>query len=162
MTFPDSLGQPTSNLRDLASALDQVGIVVPDLDAVEAGMRAIFGLEPRSRSESVYTGTSYRGRTIDTRVGALFYDLFGIELEFLSPRGGPDIWQEFQDEHGPGLHHIRFAVEHHDTVVDAMAAIGIPVHQEGDSVRGGGVRYAYFDARPSLGFFVEILSTPPG
>lgn len=148
------------NLRTLASALDQIGIVVPNLDAAEVGMRAIFGLEPRLRSTNHYTGATYRGETIDTAVDALFYDLFGVELEFLAPRGGPDIWQEFVDERGAGLHHIRFAVENHDAVVSALAAVGVPVHQEGDSVRGGGVRYAYFDARPSLGFFLEILSTP--
>lgn len=149
-----------ATLRSLASALDQIGVVVRDPDAAEAGMRAIFGLEPRLRATNRYVGAAYLGAPIDTEVDALFYDLFGIEIEFLSPRGGPDIWQEFVDAHGSGLHHIRFAVEDHDAVVAAMAEVGVPVHQEGDSVRGGGVRYAYFDARPSLGFFLEILSTP--
>lgn len=150
----------TANLRTLATALDQVGVVVRDADAAVAAMRDVFGLEPRLRATNRYTGATYRGTTIDTEVEAVFYDLFGIEIEFLSPRGGPDIWQEFVDAHGGGLHHLRFAVEDHDAVVAAMAGIGIPVHQEGESVRGGGVRYAYFDARPSLGFFLEILSTP--
>jgi len=149
-----------SDLRSLASALDQIGVVVTDLAAAEAGMRAAFGIEPRLRTTNSYTGAHYRGTRIDTEVDALFYDLFGLEIEFLAPRGGPDIWQEFIDGHGPGLHHIRFAVEDHDAVVDAMAAAGMPVHQHGDSVRGGGVRYAYFDARATLGFFLEILSTP--
>lgn len=153
--------RPPLNLRELATALDQIGIVVRDLDHVEVGMRAIFGLEPRSRSENRYTGATFRGRTIDTSVGALFYDLFGLELEFLSPRGGPDVWQDFLDEHGGGgLHHIRFAVDDHHRVVDAMAAAGVSVRQEGDSVRGGGVRYAYFDTVDLLGFFVETLATP--
>ncbi|WP_336630872.1 MULTISPECIES: VOC family protein [unclassified Microbacterium] len=150
----------TSDLRALATSLDQIGVVVRDADAAAEGMRRIFGLEPRLRTTNRYTGAAYRGATIDTEVEALFYDLFGIEIEFLCPLGGPDIWQEFVDAHGGGLHHIRFAVEDHDAVVAAMAGIGVPVHQEGDSVRGGGVRYAYFDARPSLGFFLEILSTP--
>lgn len=148
------------NLRTLATALDQIGVVVADLDAAATGMRAAFGIEPRLRTTARYRGARYRGSSLDTEVDALFYDLFGIEIEFLAPRGGPDIWQEFLDEHGPGLHHIRFAVDDHDAVVAAMAAAGMPVHQEGDSVRGGGVRYAYFDARPTLGFFLEILSTP--
>lgn len=148
------------NLSTLASSLDQIGVVVADPDAAVAGMRAIFGLEPRARMTNHYAGAAYRDARIDTEVDVLFYDLFGIEIEFLSPRGGPDIWQEFVDEHGSGLHHIRFAVSDHDAVVAAMSAIGVPIHQEGDSVRGGGVRYAYFDARPSLGFFLEILSTP--
>lgn len=148
------------NLRTLATALDQIGIVVEDLDAAEGGMRAIFGLEPRERRSNRYEGTAYRGELIDATIDILFYDLFGIELEFISPRGGPGIWQEFVDQRRSGLHHIRFAVQDHDAVVAAMADIGVPVRQEGDSVRGGGVRYAYFDARPSVGFFVEILSTP--
>ncbi|HAN25430.1 MAG: hypothetical protein CMH36_00870 [Microbacterium sp.] len=147
-------------LADLASALDQVGIVVADLDAVEAGMRLVFGVEPTSRSENHYPDATHRGRATDTRVGALFYHLFGLELEFLSPRGGDDIWQEFLDERGPGLHHVRFAVDDHAAVVDALAQRGIAVRQEGSSVRGNGVRYAYFDTTAALGFFVETLSSP--
>ena len=149
------------NLKDLATSLDQIGIVVRDLDAVEAGMRAIFGIEPRLRAENRYQDVEFRGEIMDAEVGALFYDLFGIELEFLSPRGGPDIWQEFIDERGgDGLHHIRFAVDDHDAAVEAMARVGVPVRQQGDSVRGNGVRYAYFDSVPQLGFVVEPLSAP--
>ena len=150
----------SADLLALSSALDQIGVVVRDLGPAEAAMRAIFGLEPRQRATNRYADTAYRGALIDTEVDALFYDVHGIEIEFLSPRGGPDIWQEFVDEHGDGLHHIRFAVDDHDAVVAAMAAIDVPVHQQGDSVRGGGIRYAYFDARPGLGFFLEVLSTP--
>lgn len=160
MTDIARAAQDRPNLRTLATALDQIGIVVQDLVAAEAGMRAIFGMEPRLAASNHYRDITYRGKRVDTAMDVLFYDLFGIELEFISPTGGPDIWQEFVDEHGGGLHHIRFAVEDHDAVIEAMAAIGVPVHQEGESVRGGGVRYAYFDARSTVGFFVEVLSTP--
>lgn len=152
----------SADLLALSSALDQIGVVVRDLAPAEAAMRAIFGLEPRLRATNRYTGSAYRDSLVDTEVDALFYDVHGIEIEFLSPRGGPDIWQEFVDEHGDGLHHIRFAVDDHDAVVATMDRIGVPVHQQGDSVRGGGVRYAYFDTRPGLGFFLEVLSTPRG
>ena len=138
-SLPSPPAGPT--LIELAGGLDQIGIVVPDLDAVEAAMRLLFGLEPRLRSENDYRGATWRGRLIDTTVGALFYDMLGLELEFLSPRGGPDVWQEFLDENrGGGLHHIRFAVEDHDAVVEAMRARGVEIRQSGDSVRGGGVR----------------------
>ncbi len=137
---------------------DQIGVVVRDLDAAADGMRRVFGLDPLTRAENTYRRTTYRGREIDATVGVLLYDLHGIELEFLAPRTTGNIWRDFLDERGEGLHHIRFAVDDHAAVREDLHARGIETCQEGASVRGGGVRYAYYDSVPCLGFLIETLN----
>ncbi|MEZ7003087.1 VOC family protein [Streptomyces sp. AD55] len=137
---------------------DQIGVVVRDLDAAADGMRRVFGLEPRTRAENTYRRTTYRGREIDATVGVLLYDLHGIELEFLAPRTTGNIWRDFLDERGEGLHHIRFPVDDHAAVREDLHARGIETCQEGASARGGGVRYAYYDSVPYLGFLIETLN----
>lgn len=138
--------------------LDQIGVVVDDLDRAATGMRTVFGLEPRSRVENVYRRTEYRGMRIDATVGVMLYDLGGIELEFLAPRTTGNVWADHLESKGEGLHHIRFAVDDHDAVRAGMRARGVSVRQAGDSVRGGGVRYAYYDTVPLLGFLTETLN----
>lgn len=69
--------------------------------------------------------------------------------------GRPD--QIGVERKGEGLHHIRFAVDDHDAVRDGLRDRGVEVCQAGDSVRGGGVRYAYYDTVPMLGFLTETL-----
>ncbi|PXY36629.1 VOC family protein [Prauserella flavalba] len=138
--------------------IDQVGIVVRDLDASEAGMRRVLGLEPHTRTENTYRRTTYRGREIDATVGVLLYDVRGLELEFLAPRTSGNVWQDFLDERGEGLHHIRFAVDSHAAARDDLHSRGVETYQEGESMRGGGVRYAYYDSVPFLGFLLETLN----
>lgn len=157
-----------ASFSDAVSGLDQIGVVVRDLDRVKDGMRTVFGIEPRSQSENHYAGSLYRGESIDATVGALFYDFFGVELEFLCPDGGENIWQDFLDQRGEGIHHVRFQVTDHDAALESMTDQGIEARQIGDSVRGGGVKYAYFDTTRLFGFFVETLNAaqspaaPPG
>lgn len=137
--------------------LDQIGVVVRDLARAADGMRRVYGLEPRVRQENVYRGTEYRGRRIDATVGVLLYDLGGIELEFLAPRTSGNVWADHLASKGEGLHHIRFAVDDHDATRAGMSDRGVEVYQAGDSARGGGIRYAYYDTVPLLGFLTETL-----
>lgn len=143
--------------------LDQVGVVVDDLDRAERGMRELFGLEPRVRAENEYRGVEFRGATVDAVCGVLMYDLGGIEIEFLCPvtdrnDGSPNIWQERLDTAGPGLHHVRFDIADDAAVAGAMSALGVATIQAGESMRGGGVRYRYFETAPLIGFDIETLN----
>lgn len=159
MTVPSTEDRPTEPApAGLPGRLDQIGVVVRDLDQAAAGMRRTFGLEPSFRQENVYRGTEYRGRQIDATVGVMLYDLGGIELEFLAPRTTGNVWADHLDSKGEGLHHIRFAVDDHDAIRRDMRDRGVEVYQAGDSVRGGGVRYAYYDTVPLLGFLTETLN----
>lgn len=147
----------TNRPANLPGRVDQIGVVVSDLDRAADGMRRTFGLEPHSRTENAYRGTEYRGTRIDATVGVMLYDLGGIELEFLAPRTRGNVWADHLESKGEGLHHIRFAIDDHDAVRHDMQGRGVEIYQAGDSVRGGGVRYAYYDTVPLIGFLTETL-----
>jgi catechol 2,3-dioxygenase-like lactoylglutathione lyase family enzyme len=79
-------------------------------------MRRVFGLEPHTSIENIYRHTAYRDREIDATVGVMLYDLHGIKLKFLAHRTTGNIWHDFLDTHGEGLHHIRFEIDDHAAV----------------------------------------------
>jgi methylmalonyl-CoA/ethylmalonyl-CoA epimerase len=137
--------------------VDQIGVVVNDLDRAAGGMRRVFGVEPHTRIENTYRRTNYRGRQIDATVGVMLYELGGLELEFLAPRTTGNVWADHLEQKGEGSHHIRFAIDDHRAVRDDMRARGVHPYQEGASLRGGEIRYAYYDTVPALGFLIETL-----
>jgi methylmalonyl-CoA/ethylmalonyl-CoA epimerase len=143
----------------LTRALDQVGLVVADLEHVKAGMATLFGIEPRKQIDLIVRKSIYRGREVDGEAAVLFYDLWGIEFEFISPRNGENVWQEFLDERGGGLHHLRFQVEDQDAAIAHFAERGITVAQVGDSSLGNGVKFVYYDTLSAVGFIVETFNS---
>ncbi len=138
--------------------IDQIGIVVDDLERIKSNMRRLFGAEARDSGITKHPGAIYRGEPVTTGVHILFYDMFNIELEFLMPTEGRSIWQDWVDEHGSGLHHIRFNVASHDEAVKYMEDHGVKVYQQADSMRGGGIKFAYFDTFDEVGFCIETLN----
>jgi methylmalonyl-CoA/ethylmalonyl-CoA epimerase len=157
-----------TDFETLTRSLDQIGLVVSDLEPIKQGMLTLFDLGPRSEIEVVFRRSIYRGTEVDVELGVLFYELWGIELEFLCPHGGENLWQEFLDSHGGGLHHVRFQVEDQHGAVDYFADRGVDVLQMGDSSRGNGIKFIYYDTVPLVGFIVETFNasqpsapTPP-
>ncbi|MGI5911421.1 MAG: VOC family protein [Syntrophomonadaceae bacterium] len=147
-----------AELKEIFNKIDQIGVVVKDLEKAKAGMKELFGVEPDVADVFNYKDRVYRGEKGDCSVDVLLYDFLGLQLEFMTPRSGESAWQDFINEGKEGLHHIRFDVADHEAAIQAMAEKGIKVYQAGDSVRGGGVKYAYFDTVPSLGFIIETLN----
>jgi catechol 2,3-dioxygenase-like lactoylglutathione lyase family enzyme len=138
---------------------DQIGVVVRDLDAAADGMHRVFGLEPHTRTENIYCRTTYPDREIDATVGVMLYDLHGIELEFLAPTPPATSGKTSSTRAARACttSHIRFAIDDHAAVHENLHAQRLDTYQEGESMRSGGVRYAYYDSVPFLGFLIETL-----
>lgn len=139
--------------------LDQIGIVVRHLDRVRDSMESIFGILPTATTVNNYEAISYRGEIVDTAMESLVYRHFGIELEFIAPLGSENVWDDFLQQRGEGLHHLRFQVEDQTAVMLELADQGMAVAQAGDSDAGNGVSYAYFDSVPELGFTVQTSNS---
>lgn len=146
-------------------ALDQVGVVVPEEDSLELGknMREIFDIPEEGCADggvSRHPNSTYRGKELKEgpAVHMQFFDKFGVQLEYLSPVEGDSAWMDYTKKVGRGIHHIRFNVSSHEDAIAYMAEKGIPVYQSGESIRGGGVKFAYFDSYDKLGFYIETLN----
>ena len=140
------------------NSIDQIGIVVKDLEKIKLEMKRIFGLDPVDNGIIRHKGVLYRGKPASCGVHIIHYDFFNIQIEFMAPVDGESIWKDFLDIHGNGLHHIRFNISDHETVKKEMTDKGVETYQSGDSSHGAGIKFAYYDTEPTIGFIIETLN----
>lgn len=79
-----------------------------------------------------------------------------MELELIQPIKGPNIYREFLDRHGNGLHHFKVVIRDDDELkeyVKELEAKGMPVTQTGWI--DNDVHY-YVDSQKLLGFTMEL------
>jgi methylmalonyl-CoA/ethylmalonyl-CoA epimerase len=81
------------------------------------------------------------------------------EWELIEPLDDKSIYAEHLRSHGEGLHHILFDVSDFEESAAQFLRTGCPQIASGT---WHGFRYAYFDARGSLGCLTEIYAPPPG
>jgi methylmalonyl-CoA/ethylmalonyl-CoA epimerase len=98
--------------------------------------------------------TQYKGAPAEVGFRQALMKWRGTQLEFIQPDHRPSVWRDWLNEHGPGIHHVGFAVGNFEDARASLADLGLPIIQEGAWPTG---RYAYADARPEVGAFVEIL-----
>jgi methylmalonyl-CoA/ethylmalonyl-CoA epimerase len=85
-----------------------------------------------------------------------------VVYELLESVQGPNIYEEFLNERGEGLHHVGYFVEDIDAEISKMEFRGFSMLQ---GRRGFGANddgaYAYFDTERTLGCILEALEMPP-
>jgi hypothetical protein len=140
--------------------LVQVGIVVRDAVAVVEAWRARFKLDdPKyidwpTTPEMGKTAT-YHGQPANFRMLLAFLHAGSVQIEFIQPLEGANIYSDFLEEHGEGIHHILFEV---DDPVAVANQIGAPILQSGGSSLRPGALWAYLDTQATLKAMVEVKS----
>lgn len=144
--------------------LVQVGAIVRDLDATVGALSKILGLGPfrfvvwppdRPNIDSTYYNKpgKFKFREALTQIGP-------IELELIQPLEGDNIYSDFLEEHGEGLHHLRFDVKDPEEFMKEMKQLNIDVIQSGSGTRPG-TTWAYLGTEGILGFTVELMNRAP-
>lgn len=144
----------------------QIGIVVADLDKSIQNLSEIFGLGPfrvidwpsKDRTD---IEKYYYDEPGDFTARMAFTELGPIELELIQPISGTSIWNDFLQEHGDGIHHIRFNVEDLDIVRAYLDGCGIKPAQHGSGIRPG-TTWMNFASAEQVGFIIEIMNVLPG
>ena len=144
----------------------QIGAVVADLDKAMQGLTAVFGIgpfrvidwPPAGREDM---GRQYFGEPSDFTARMAFTEVGPVELELIQPVSGRSIWADFLEEHGPGLHHVRFNVDDIKLVVRYVSDQGIGVTQSAHGIRPG-TEWANFDTVSQIGFTIEIMQVVAG
>lgn len=134
----------------------QVGIVVEDLDRAvreyhkvyETGTWKIYKYAPPEMKEG-----TYRGKPSDWSAWIGFTWVGDRQLEIIQPVKGPNIYYEFLEEKGEGLHHIKEWVEDCQKTIEEYRMKGIEVMQSG---KFDGSEFYYLDTEPQLGIILEI------
>jgi len=141
----------------------QVGILVRDLDeALErysrewgAGPWRCWTMAPPLVAEMGFDGGS---EPFAMRV-ALWGE--GPQVELVESVAGPNIYEEWLAEHGEGLHHLGIHVPSIESAMASMEAAGHRPRQWGRGYGAGGDGgFAYYDLRPLLGVYLELIEVP--
>jgi methylmalonyl-CoA/ethylmalonyl-CoA epimerase len=140
--------------------VDQIGIVVRDLHAMAENLYRILGIGPFRIMEWPIDGidpeSTYHGEPEQYRLLLGFARQGSTQIELIEPLEGRNIWSDFLDNHGPGLHHFRLVVTDFDEKVSALEKAGIENIASGTGALFGS-KWAYFDTSKILdGIYIEL------
>ena len=145
-------------------APDQVGIVVENLD--EALVR-YSTLWPSLGEWRCYTYSPETVRRLEFDGVPSSYAMkialasASPQMELIEPIAGPNIYQEWLEKHGKGIHHIGLYVESLGAELERLRDTGVRVIQSGFGFGlDGDGGFAYLDTVSRLGFFVELIELP--
>lgn len=143
--------------------ITQVAWVTDDLGATERLLSEQFGVGAWTRIDDVVFGpdtTTLRGEPVELTLHVSLGYAGDLQLELIQPVSGPGVHREFLDTHGPGLHHVCFAVDDVDAACAAAEAAGVPVLMRG-SMMDGEIEFAYVDGSSAGAPYVELARIGP-
>ena len=135
-------------------SIDQIGIVVRDLHAVVKAFELLFGYEGFRVMEWPLEGVdpqaTYHGDPGNFKLLLAFATIGKTQVEIVQPLEGQNIYSDFLDDRGPGLHHFRFTVPDFEERGANLEAKGIKKIASGTGVHVGS-KWAYYDTSELLG-----------
>jgi methylmalonyl-CoA/ethylmalonyl-CoA epimerase len=139
-----------AELADLVTAIDHVGIAVPDLDAAIAFHRETFGLEVAHEEVNEEQGV----REAMLRAPG---DTTGAAVQLLAPSRPDSTIAKFLDRSGPGLQQLALRVTDVDAACDALRAKGLRVLFEKPKRGTADSRVNFVHPKDAGGVLVELV-----
>ncbi len=130
----------------MLSAIDHVGVAVPDLDAALALYHDTLGM-PLVHRETV----------TEQGVDAALLDVGDGHVELLQPLDADTPVGKFLSSRGPGLHHVAYRVASVQDTLDACAAAGLRLIDESPRAGIRGSRVAFLHPASTGGVLTEIV-----
>jgi len=133
----------------------QIGYVVSDIERACRHYETVFGTGPFSNVIDVnMDGAMLRGRPVDTTIKVAFVQSGNVQIEFIEPVGGQNLYTEFLEARGEGIHHLGYRVED----MEAMKAVFTEKVGEPVFYRDMGImEFAYYDTSEVGGLMIEFL-----
>jgi methylmalonyl-CoA/ethylmalonyl-CoA epimerase len=134
----------------------QIGYVVRDLEksAIEYSRRLGIGpWEVYTTSPPDLRDAVYRGKPIDHKFLIALAWNQTTQLELIQPVRGTNIYTEFLDRHGDGLHHVKEWVDDCQKALEEFKSRGAEVLQSGKYDED---EHYYLDTESVFGFVYEI------
>jgi 4-hydroxyphenylpyruvate dioxygenase-like putative hemolysin len=90
----------------------QLGYVVSDIEKACKYYESIFGTGPFSDVIDVnMDGAILRGKPVDTTIKVAFVESGDVQIELIQPVEGRNLYTEFLETRGEGIHHLGYQVE---------------------------------------------------
>ena len=136
--------------------LSQVALVVNDIETsvrryweqLGVGPWKIWNLGPQSMSEM-----TLHGHTAEYSFRAAVAYVGDIAFELVQPLEGESIFKEFLEEHGEGLHHLKYTPKDPEVVLEEFKMKGGVILQSAKLAEGA---FYYLDTKLALGFILEL------
>lgn len=141
----------------------QVAWVTDDIEATERLLSEQFGVGSWTRIPDVVFGpstTTLRGEPVEMTLHVSLGYAGDLQLELIQPVAGAGIHREFLDAHGPGLHHVCFAVDDVGVACAAAETAGLEVLMRG-SMMDGEIEFAYVSGAAAGAPYVEVARVGP-
>ncbi len=135
--------------------LYQLGYVVGDIDKTCEFYESTYGIGPfRTLDEVDMEGAILRGKPVSTKIKVAFAKSGEVEVEFIQPLQGKNLYTEFLETKGDGIHHLAFVVDDMGAWKSNFAAKGFEPVFHHDMVV---MEFAYFDTSMFGGLMLELL-----
>ena len=133
----------------------QLGYVVRDIEKACEFYEATYGVGPFQVIPEVdMDGAILRGKPVETRIKVALAKSDKVEIEFIQPLQGKNLYTEFLDAKGDGIHHLGFLVDDMNGWKARFAARGFEAVFHRDM---GVMEFAYFDTSAVGGVMLELL-----
>jgi len=130
------------------TGIKQVGICVKDVVRTAENYWNILGIGPweiRDWGTHALYDRTYHGRPAWGRERLAHAYIGDLELELVQPVEGDSVYQDWIDEHGEGIHHLKFLCEDIDETSRLLTEQGFPSLQSGHfgdpKEKAGGFNY---------------------
>ncbi|TQM83120.1 methylmalonyl-CoA epimerase [Saccharothrix saharensis] len=143
-------------LRGLVTAIDHVGIAVPDLDAAIAFHREHFGLEVAHEEVNEEQGVR------EAMLRAPGDDGTGTAVQLLAPLTPESTIAKFIGRSGPGLQQLAYRVSDVDAAADALRAKGLRLLYEAARRGTSDSRVNFVHPKDAGGVLVELVEPAAG
>jgi methylmalonyl-CoA/ethylmalonyl-CoA epimerase len=131
--------------------IDHVGVAVEDIDAAIALYQGSFEME-----------LAHRETVEEQGVEAVLLDVGDGHVELLAPLGPDTPVGKFMAKSGAGLHHVAYAVDDIDAVLQQLAAAGVRLIDAEPRVGIRESRVAFLHPRSTGGVLTEIVEPAGG
>lgn len=146
-----------------SSAILQIGIVVPSVDAAMRNYATLLGITDWNINyvdTDHGKGRNFRvaGKEVAVKAKIAWAKIGDIELELIEPQDDSSIYAQFLRRNGPGVHHLMFDTDDYQLTAARMR------RNEVKSVVSGELQsteFHLFDTRQLLGTCCEIAMGNP-
>lgn len=135
--------------------IDQVGIVVRDIEQTIKQLSSLWNVGPLQIREIDLLDAIVHGKQMRVRAKLAFAQVGPVELELIEPGEGENIYWEFLQTKGEGVHHLKIPVSDIESEVARFREKGVGVLQSGSTPRSS---FAYLDTEGIVGVILELLN----
>lgn len=141
----------TTRLTHLFSAIDHVGVAVPDLDAAIAFYRDTYGMTLAHEETNEEQGVREAMMTVGPA------DAPHSHIQLLAPLSPESSIGTFLDRNGPGIQQLAYRVEDLDGVCATLRERGLRLLYDEPKIGTGGSRINFIHPKDAGGVLVELV-----